>query len=112
VLLDEDNFLNEKAEIADIRAYIWYTETGENYQSENHPETETNPYLLGEYFERSYYFHYEKEEITHLDYEFLATIQHQSESYLIYADVCYLSDEFLEKHRITFKKIPRDISRL
>ena len=36
----------------------------------------------------------------------------KAESYVIYADRCILSDEELEKYHITFKKIPRDITRL
>ena len=36
----------------------------------------------------------------------------KAESYVIYADACALSEEFLTRHHITFKKIPRDIERL
>ena len=33
-------------------------------------------------------------------------------SYIIYADIWALPKEFMEKHGITFKKIPRDITKL
>jgi len=110
VLLTDEHLLNENAKIEAIRAYIWYSETGESF-TEAATENK-NAYFLGNYQGRSYYFYYEPEKISRLDYDFLATITQPSESYLIYADVCNLDSEFLEKHNIIFKKIPRDISRI
>ena len=71
-----------------------------------------NPYYLGENNDTGYYFFYEKERITRLGYEFLATIKEKSEGYLIYADLCTIPDEELKRYNITFKKIPRDIAKL
>lgn len=48
--------------------------------------------------------------MTVLNYDFLSTIQEKQEAYIIYADLCALSDSELLKFGITFKKIPRDIS--
>jgi adenine-specific DNA-methyltransferase len=31
---------------------------------------------------------------------------------VVYADACLLSPEFLQRHGLVFKKIPRDITRL
>lgn len=39
-------------------------------------------------------------------------VKTKADSYVIYADKCILSDEELEKFHITFKKIPRDITRM
>ena len=50
--------------------------------------------------------------ITTLNNEFLNTIKTKAGAYVIYADLCTLSNNELEKYRITFKKIPRDISKL
>ena len=71
-----------------------------------------NPYYLGKCRDTGYYFYYEKEQLTTLNHEFLATITDKSESYLIYADLCTIPDDELKKYNITFKKIPRDIARL
>ena len=60
----------------------------------------------------AYYFYYERESVTTLDYAFLATVQTKAERYTIYADLCAISQETLRRHNITFKKIPRDIARL
>ena len=44
---------------------------------------------------------------THLD-----VYKRQTDGYVVYADLCTLSQSELEKYHITFKKIPRDITRL
>ncbi len=101
-----DGYLNENIPIEGIREYIYYTETKQEITAK-----EDEPYFLGEYFDSAYYFYYKKEEVTILDRDFLHTIKTKSDSYVIYADKCLLSDEELEKYNITFKKIPRDISK-
>lgn len=60
----------------------------------------------------AYYFYYNREHITTLNREFLHTVKTQADGYVIYADLCTLSDGELERFHITFKKIPRDISKL
>lgn len=106
-LMNGEN-LNEAVGKEKIREYMWFTETKQRYT----PVTEGNPYLLGGYSNTDYYFFYEPEQVTVLDFEFLATIQRKADSYVIYADRCDLSDQMLSDFGITFKKIPRDIARL
>ena len=53
-----------------------------------------------------------KDSITSLNRDFLHTVKTKAEGYVIYANLCTLSNSELEKWHITFKKIPRDISRL
>ena len=107
-LLLPDGNLNEEVDTAKIREYIWYMET----KTPLTKATNENPYYLGTNNNTGYYFFYEKDRITSLSYEFLATIKEKSESYLIYADLCTISDEELKRYNITFKKIPRDIAKL
>ncbi len=102
-----DGNLNESVGIEKIQEYIWYTETRQPYFS---PKNQT--YYLGIYNFTAYYFHYEPDKVCVLDYDFLATIKEKADSYVIYADRCSLSDDELMKFGITFKKIPRDITRL
>ena len=104
-----DNFLNPAADLSAIRQYIWYTETTD---TNHHPTVGSHPYLLGNYLDTAYYFYYEHDRRTCLDYDFLGTITEQADNYLIYADTCRLSEAFLEQNRIRFKKIPRDITQL
>ena len=105
-LLDGE-YLNENVPIEKIRSYVYFTETKQAVT-----DKEDEPYFLGEYFDTAYYFYYDKNEVTTLDREFLHTVKTNAESYVIYADKCILSDEELEKFHITFKKIPRDITRM
>jgi adenine-specific DNA-methyltransferase len=49
--------------------------------------------------------------VTTLNHDFLSTIKTKAEQYVIYADNCLLTKEFMTKHHIIFKKIPRDITK-
>ena len=100
-------YINENVSLDKIRSYVYFTET-----KQSATDKADEPYFLGEYFGTSYYFYYDKNEITTLDREFLHTIKTKSESYVIYADRCILSEDELAKFHITFKKIPRDITRM
>ncbi|MFZ4707060.1 MAG: site-specific DNA-methyltransferase [Bacteroidales bacterium] len=106
---DNNEFLNEEVETENIREYVWYSETRTAY--ENTVATNGNPYLLGIKEGTAYYFIYEKEKITTLDYDTLATIKARAGQYVIYADNCLLPKDFMMKKNITFKKIPRDVTR-
>lgn len=102
------DMLNEEIGEAEIRKYVYFTETKQTLA----PHKSDEPYYLGTYIDNAYYFYYEKEQITTLNNEFLNTIKTKAGAYVIYADLCTLSNNELEKYRITFKKIPRDISKL
>ena len=58
-----------------------------------------------------YYFIYEKDKLTTLDYDALELIKTKGEQYVIYADNCLLDQSIMDKYNIVFKKIPRDITR-
>ena len=106
-LFDENNNLNEIVGVAKIREYVWFTET----RTSIHELPSTKPFL-GTHNDTSYYFIYEKEVITTLDYDSLAEhIKEKAERYIVYADMCLLPESFLREKNIEFKKIPRDITR-
>ena len=107
-LLLPDGNLNEEVNTDKIREYIWYTETKTPFI----PIVSDNQYYLGKHNDTGYYFYYEKEHLTTLNYEWLATISEKADGYLIYADLCTIPDDELKKYNITFKKIPRDIAKL
>ncbi len=100
--------LNEAVEPEKIREYIWFMETKTPYT----PAAGDNPYYLGQHNDTGYYFYYEPQRITVLDYDFLATVTEKAGGTVIYADRCSISDDKLSQMGIVFKKIPRDISRL
>ena len=108
LLLPNGN-INEDVGTDKLREYIYFTET----QQPLEPLRESEPYYLGTYFAKAYYFCYEKDRRTILDYELLeAAVKTRADGYMIYADTCTLSESQLEKFNITFKKIPRDITRI
>ena len=100
--------LNEAVGVNKIREYVYFTET----KSRLAPFKEDESYYLGTHITTAYYFYYDKENVTTLSRAFLHTIKTKADSYVIYADLCTLSDAELEKYHITFKKIPRDITKL
>ena len=102
------NCLNEAVAPEKIREYIWFMETKQPYA----PPSGGNPYYLGQHNNTGYYFYYEPQRVTVLDYAFLSTITGKADGTVIYADRCAISEDKLAKMGITFKKIPRDISRL
>ena len=100
--------LNEAVGTEKIREYIWFTETKRPYA----PPRGGNPYYLGQNNHTGYYFYYEPDRMTVLDYAFLSTITEKTDGAVIYADRCAISQDKLVEMEIMFKKIPRDISRL
>ena len=100
--------LNEAVAPEKIREYIWFMETKQPYA----PPSGGNPYYLGQHNDTGYYFYYEPQRVTVLDYAFLSTITEKADGTVIYADRCSIAENKLAKMGVTFKKIPRDISRL
>lgn len=107
-LFDDEGNLNEAVGIERIREYIWFTETRHNLLPKSSAE---NDYFLGKNEDTAYYFYYEPNSAMVLGYAFLESIKTTAQQYVIYADNCTLSDEFLTAKSLIFKKIPRDITR-
>ena len=129
-----DGVLNEEVPTEKIREYVWYTETkgAGLFNSDKSEATLTlrkarnvsgasdeselmnkrdDKYLLGVAFGVAYYFCYEKDKSMTPNRTLLKKIKTKAESYVVYADACTLSAEEIEKLHITFKKIPRDVTR-
>ena len=100
--------LNEAVGVDKIREYVFFTDTKCRLPEPHADE----PYYLGTHVNNAYYFYYERDAITTLNRDFLHTVKTEADGYVIYADLCTLSEEELERHHITFKKIPRDITKL
>lgn len=107
-LFAEDGNLNEDVGAGNIRRYVWYTETKTAFTE---PPQSGNPYFLGMHNDTAYYFYYEPGQITSLSHDFLSTIKTRAGQYVIYADNCLLTGEFMTLYHIIFKKIPRDVTR-
>lgn len=114
-LFNEEKNLNEEVGVEAIRNYVAYTE---NIPKENilNVENEISPYALGRTDTALLVFHYEKDKVTTLDLDFLGQLKIKNmatrpEHFVIYADKCALDMDFLYQHSITFKRIPRDITR-
>lgn len=105
-LFDSTGGINKKIPESKIREYIWYMETREAYIDSKISD------FLGSSNNIAYYFIYNKDKTTVLDVQYLTKIKEKQDGYVIYADVCTISEHDLAKWNITFKKIPRDISKL
>ncbi|PKP52345.1 MAG: type III restriction endonuclease subunit M [Bacteroidetes bacterium HGW-Bacteroidetes-1] len=103
----ENDMLNEEVGLKKVREYVWFSETRKPYNVVNTEEE----HLLGLANSSAYYFFYYKDKLTTLDDSFLRTIKTKAEQYIIYADNCILDNVLMQKYHITYKKIPRDITR-
>ena len=97
-----DDELNADLDVEKIREYIWQVDTHTEYLK---AEVDDCAEFIGVHKNVAYYL----TEI--LDYEFLATMRTRADNYVIYAETCTVDKEFLYKHRIEFRKVPRDILR-
>lgn len=106
-----DGELNPDVPVERVREYVWFTETQQPFVE---PEVEGHPYFLGTANRAAYHFIFEPDQVTTLEHEFVAGLTPEvvSDSLVVYADVCALSEAELARWSITFKKIPRDITRL
>ncbi len=111
-LFNEEGEINELIGLEKLRQYIYYTETQESLLAVVlSKQIKENPYFLNLHNNAAYYFYYEQDGVTTLNHEFLSSIVTKAEQYIIYADNCLLSKAFMSKHKIIFKKIPRDITK-
>ena len=106
-LFVDEYTINEEVGEEAIRQYIYYSETR---HALNRPQSADDPYLLDRWEGTAYYFNYDADSLTVLDADVLP-LKEKAEHTIYYADVCYLSDDELKALNITFKQIPRDISR-
>lgn len=108
-LFMEDNSLNNEVDIEKIRAYVYYSETR---QPISQGIDSSNQYWMGNHDNTGYYFYYNPGRPTNLSIRSLSKVITQpADSYIVYADTCSLSKEFLATHHIYFKRIPIDIKR-
>lgn len=118
-LFDDEKNLNEAVGEAAIRDYVAYTEcitSAQRWQIDN----PVNRYALGASDTMLWIFYYKPSKITTLDIDFLGTLNLNAHTatgrprpsqFSIYADKCALNPEFLDQYGITFKRIPRDITK-
>jgi adenine-specific DNA-methyltransferase len=116
-LLLEDGMLNPIIGLPAIRDYVAWTEGIPIGQCAPIMPivTEGNassPFWLGEVHGLGLFFVWDDAKTTTLDLSLLNKLVKRSGRYLIYADQCALGEDFMRRHEITYKKIPRDITRL
>ncbi len=112
-IFNPDDTLNETVGVAVIRDYVSYSE-GIAAEHRTNQDNAYTPYLLGLNSETAWIFYYEADAVTCLDLDFLGTLKfgaNKPATAIIYADKCLFNKEFLSKHGLIFKKIPRDITR-
>ena len=105
-----NGLLNADVDPTRVREFVWYTETR---QSEPPMQREDFPFYLGTAQRCAYHFIYEPDRVTTLSGDYVArlTDEVRSDSLVIYADVCTMSAQELTAANVSFKKIPRDITR-
>ena len=110
-LFDEFQYLNPAVGLAAIRDYVAYQE-GIPVEARGAVDSAMHPYWLGEANGQRVFFCYEPARVTALDLDLLAELLQSPGPTLIYADQLALGEDFMRRHKLRFKKIPRDITRL
>lgn len=127
-LFNADKTLNEDVGEAAIRHYVAYTENIPAAARCIHPQgtdaahmaQQVTPHALGVTDTALWVFYYERQRVTTLDLDFLGTLNIKAllqagkprpTQFVVYADKCALDHDFLRQYSITFKRIPRDITR-
>jgi adenine-specific DNA-methyltransferase len=116
-LLLDDGMLNPAAGLPAIRDYVAWTEGIPIGQCAPFVPTTTegnasSPFWLGEAHGLGLFFVWDDTRATTLDLSLLTQLIKRPGRYLIYADQCVLGEDFMRRHNIVYKKIPRDITRL
>ena len=118
-LFDDDKNLNESVGEAAIRDYVAYTEgvaPAQRWPQDN----PVSRHALGASDTALWVFYYEPDRATTLDVDFLGSLNLKAHvaaghrrpaQFIMYADKCALDADFLVRHGITFKRIPRDITK-
>lgn len=116
IFSDEDG-LNEAVGVDAIRGYVSHSE-GIPVTNRVVADNPHSPYLIGMSSDTAWVFNYEPDRATSLDMAFLSELRFGGSTgaskparVIIYADKCLLSANFMTRHGIIFKKIPRDITR-
>lgn len=110
-LFDDCSQLNPAVDLQAIRDYVAWQE-GIPKAARLPLDNPQHRYRLGEANGLRVFFCFEPERTTTLDLDLLAELVHSPGPTLIYADQLALGEEFMRRHAIRFKKIPRDIARL
>ncbi|MDP3814243.1 site-specific DNA-methyltransferase [Pseudomonas sp.] len=110
-LFDGEQQLNPAVAVQAVRAYIAWQECIPR-DALAAVDNARHPYWLGEANGQQVFFCYEPQRITCLDLELLAELIQSPAPTLFYADQLALGEDFMRTHKLRFKKIPRDISRL
>ncbi len=105
-LFDEKGDLSEPIDLPKLREYVWYVETKAPYTVQAQPE------FLGAFQGIGYYLLMDDSGPIPLTYRTLGKVTQKHEGYVIYGESCALSEEFLSKNHITFKKIPNQLVRI
>ena len=110
-LFDVERQLNPAVPLQAVRDYIAWQECIPR-DAQAPVDNPRHRYWLGEANGQQVFFCYEPQRITCLDLELLAELLQSPAPTLFYADQLALGEDFMRAHKLRFKKIPRDISRL
>lgn len=111
-IFTDDGLLNDAVGTEALRDYIAFSEgIPSAYRL-----TQDNPYsphALGLSPDTAWVFNYDPSAPTCLNLAYLSSLafgQKKPPTAIIYADRCFLTKEFMQRHGLVFKKIPRDVT--
>ena len=104
--------LDPAAPLPALRQYVWWQETGTQLPSAP-PTPPDHPAYLGTAADGGrIYFDYHPARPSALTPAWLGSLRVPAPRFVVYADSCEVSADWLARHQVVYKKIPRDLARL
>ena len=104
--------LDPAAPLPALRQYVWWQETGTQLPSAP-PTPPDHPAYLGTAADGGrIYFDYHPARPSTLTPAWLGSLRVPAPRFVVYADSCEVSADWLARHQVVYKKIPRDLARL
>lgn len=100
-----DEGFNPSLTEEETKAYVWQTETRTKYVRLE----DDSDGCLGVLNGQAVYLFHNKEDGEVFNRSTLYRMKHRGDNYVVYADACTFSEEELDRMKIAFRKIPRDV---
>jgi adenine-specific DNA-methyltransferase len=106
-ILSETGEFDPSLSLDEIRDFVWKSET----RTQRDSKAASDEGLLGTHHGTAVYLLYGKDGPMPFERRNLRSLKRDADRHVVYAGSCAFSSEELERMNITFKKLPRDLSR-
>ncbi len=103
-LFNPEGSIDEEISFTDLAKYIYFTETQTNLEKK-----QIIGNFIGNFQGNDFYLFFKEKGKNMLTKSFLQKVEKNTNTKIVYADFCTISEEVLSSHQIIFKQIPYEI---